>query len=322
MSIFYYASGDGTWLKGWRNDGTGPAVVLVPGCGTVPTAWPSLNGADCGYTVVTHYQRGVMGSERPQDLDRIKIEDHASDLLALIDHEGLDRVLLAAWSIGVNVAFEFALEHPERVAGILAVAGVPGGTYHTMGAPWHLPKAMRRPAGLAVTHGIRLVSPLANNMLPRLPLNGTVTTAARLLGLVGPTATSDHAIAFARQFFQHDWHWFSRLAFAIDQHARIPVADVTCPVTVVAGLNDVITNAADCVSAASRLPDVRMRVIPGTHFLPLEHPEVMLDEVAALAVRSRTGSRIGPDTIRTGGQQTVTRSRSDARRRAKAAISA
>ena len=41
---------------------------------------------------------------------------------------GVDRCVVAGWSFGVNTAFELALRHPERVSGLFAVAGVPGGT--------------------------------------------------------------------------------------------------------------------------------------------------------------------------------------------------
>ena len=43
------------------------------------------------------------------------------------------------WSMGVNTAFELALRNPERVAGLFAVAGVPGDTFATMLGPLRLP---------------------------------------------------------------------------------------------------------------------------------------------------------------------------------------
>ena len=60
-----------------------------------------------------------------------------------MDHFGLDRPVLAGWSMGVNTVFELALRQPERVAGLFAVAGVPGDTFSTMLAPLYVPRARR-----------------------------------------------------------------------------------------------------------------------------------------------------------------------------------
>ena len=62
---------------------------------------------------------------------------------------------MAAWSIGVNVAFELAQRHPERVAGLMAVAGVPGGTFATMGGPLRVPRRLRRPLSTRVARAAR-----------------------------------------------------------------------------------------------------------------------------------------------------------------------
>ena len=60
-----------------------------------------------------------------------------------MDSQGIEKALIVSWSLGVNIAFEFALEHPDRVLGILGVAGVPGGTFATMGGPLRIPRALR-----------------------------------------------------------------------------------------------------------------------------------------------------------------------------------
>jgi pimeloyl-ACP methyl ester carboxylesterase len=64
---------------------------------------------------------------------------------------------------------------------------------------------------------------------------------------------------------------------------------VTHPVTLVAGKHDLITSMDDMVEAAGRIPHAELRVLPGSHFLPLEYPEELADELDALA--RRTGLR-------------------------------
>ena len=125
-------SDDGTRLRAWTNDPdgtrTGPTVLLCNGLGTNPYAWPALLDPSCTVRVVSWYHRGVGGSARPSDPDRCGIEEFVEDALSVMDHFGLDRPVLMGWSMGVNTMFELAFRHPERVAGLFAVAGVPGDT--------------------------------------------------------------------------------------------------------------------------------------------------------------------------------------------------
>jgi 3-oxoadipate enol-lactonase len=127
-STFDVRSSDGTTLRGWSSDGDGLPLLISNGLGTIPQAWPALIAPDSGYAAVTWYQRGTFGSQRPADPERIRVRDHVDDAVALLDARGIDRALVACWSVGVNVGFELTSRHPERVAGLLAVAGVPGGT--------------------------------------------------------------------------------------------------------------------------------------------------------------------------------------------------
>src|SRR2546425_11049456 len=76
-------------------------------------------------------------------------------MVALMGHQGIDRALVASWLIGVNIAIEMCHRHPERVAGILAVAGVPGGTFSTMGGPLRIPRRMRKPIATRVAKLMR-----------------------------------------------------------------------------------------------------------------------------------------------------------------------
>src|SRR4051794_34808441 len=173
VAHFEYLSGDGTRIRGWRNrdDGEGVPVVVSNGLGTPPTAWPALIRNNSGFRAVTWYYRGTGGSDRPADPTRIRVEDHMADLLALMDHEGIDKALLVCWSLGVNIAFEFAEQFPERVAGLLAVAGVPGGTFHAMGGLLRVPRRLRHPLFVA---GARFLSAAGGALswgASRLPMN-------------------------------------------------------------------------------------------------------------------------------------------------------
>ena len=285
-TTFPFGSADGTVLRGWRNDGVGLPLVIANGLGTIPEAWPALVEPDSGYRTSTWYYRGTFGSQRPADPARIRVEDHVSDLLALMDAEGLERALVASWSVGVNVAFELARRHPDRVAGILAVAGVPGGTFATMGGPLRIPRFLRHPIATRAAKSGRLAGPALTWLAPKVPVTPATAWAIAHSGFMLPAAKPEIVAPMLRQFLRQDWRWYATLAVAAAEHAPMDLAFVTCPVTLVAGRHDVLTSMHDMLDAARRIPHAHVTVLPGSHFLPLEYPELVHGALDELARRS------------------------------------
>jgi pimeloyl-ACP methyl ester carboxylesterase len=279
---FEYPSKDGTCIRGWRGDGDGVPLILSNGLGTIPQAWPALMKPDSGYRVRTWYYRGTFGSERPADPKRIRVEDHVDDLIALMDHEGIDRALLAGWSIGVNTAFEMAERHPDRVAGLMAVAGVPGGTFGTMGAPLRIPRRLRRPVATRAVKVLRAAGPLLTPVAHRIPVNDRLAWLITHSGFMLPAAKADVVTPMLKEFLKQDWRWYMKLAVAAAEHQVMDLSFVRCPTTLVAGKHDVLTSMDDVIDVASKIPQAQITVLPGSHFLPMEYPElisVALDEL-------------------------------------------
>jgi pimeloyl-ACP methyl ester carboxylesterase len=274
-------SADGTGLRTWTNGAEGVPLVISNGLGAPPSAWPRLAEADCGFTAVSWWHRGLGGSQRPDDPTRIRVEDHAADLEAVMDAAGLERALLLGWSVGVNVAFEFARAHPERVAGILGVGGVPGGSFRVCG-PTGIPTDLRGGVGRAAAWLLRLVGPPA----AALAVPGVDT--ARALGAENMPAVPDLATSadVARQFAAHPWTWYSELLLAAGEHRPMDTAFVSFPVTLVGGTLDVAAAAGDIAAVTAGMPRAQFVPLLGTHFLPLEQPDRLHHELVELAERA------------------------------------
>ncbi|MCU1591526.1 MAG: hypothetical protein JWP11_2782 [Frankiales bacterium] len=283
---FDYLSSDGTCIRGWRGDGDGPPVIISNGLGTIPKAWPGLITADCGYRVRTWYYRGTFGSERPLDPGRIRVEDHVADLIALMDAEGIERALVAGWSIGVNIAFEAAERHPDRVAGLMAVAGVPGGTFGTMGAPLRIPRRLRRPVATRAAKVMRAAGSLLTPVAGAIPVNDRLSWLVTHSGFMLPAAKADVVTPMLEEFLKQDWRWYMKLAVAAAEHQPMDVSFVTCPTTLVAGKWDVLTSMDDVIDTAARIPHAQVTVLPGSHFLPMEYPGLVSTALGELARRS------------------------------------
>ena len=285
-STFDVDSADGTRLRGWASDGDGPPLLLSNGLGTIPQAWPALVRADSGYATVSWYMRGTFGSQRPADPSRIRVEHHVEDALAVMDARGIDRALVASWSVGVNVAFELAERHPDRVAGLLAVAGVPGGTFATMGGPLRIPRRLRHPLATRTARASRLAGPALTWLAPKVPVNKRTAWLISHSGFMLPGADPDVLVPMLEEFVQQDWGWYMQLAVAAAEHEPMDLAFVRCPVTLVAGRHDVLTSVDDVLQAAQRIAHAQVTVLPGSHFLPLEHPDLVHAALDDLARRS------------------------------------
>ena len=276
---------DGTRIRWWDNGrpaGSGVPVDISNGLGASPAAWPFLGGD--GHPgpgtprAVTWHHRGLGGSERPRDPDRIRLADHVDDMVAVMDAAGIERAVVVGWSIGVSVAFEVARRYPDRVASLLVLGGVAGGGFR-VGPSW-TPAAVSRGLSRVSAWSLRVVGP---------PLAGLISLLPRGLDASGITAFAPAPLQtlaeVAREFSHHDWTWFSKMVLAAGEEPPIPVDDLRLPVTVVAGEFDTMAPVEDMVALADGIPGARLVRLPGTHFLPLQFPEVLHEELEALRDR-------------------------------------
>ncbi|MFT6563862.1 MAG: pimeloyl-ACP methyl ester carboxylesterase [Actinomycetes bacterium] len=234
-----------------------------------------------------------MGSAKPDDPSRIRIDDHIADALAVLDHAEIDRALLVAWSYGVNVSFELTREHPDRVAGLVMCAGVPGGTLDSAFAPLLIPRKLRKPIGLAVLKAGELVGPQLNALAKFVPVNRTTADVMRYTGMIMPSARSEDIVPWLDSFIKQDFSWYFHLFPAAGEHERIDPSFVDVPVTVAAGGMDTLTSMLDVVAFAKEIEHAQVHVLRGTHFIPLEFP----DEIMAMIDDVLLRSKLAPEQV-------------------------
>lgn len=284
--VRYYdvKSADGTRIRAWTNDADGPTVLLSNGLGTNPHAWPSLLRPDCGVHVVGWNHRGTGGSARPAD-GRVDLDSFIEDAVAVMDEAGIESAVVAGWSTGVTIAFELATRHPDRVLGILAVAGVPGNTFSTMLAPLRVPPVIARTVMVGVARSATITGHALAPLTRRLPWTNLTTDIVRRTHIIFPAADTAELRTLLQEFFTTHPAWYAKLALSVAEHARVSLSDIDIPVTFVAGRWDVLTGARDMLSASQRVRGSRYRELEATHFIPVEFPDVVLDELRQLLAR-------------------------------------
>lgn len=104
-----------------QGDSSGPLVMFLPG----PTdSWssyePVLQHIPWAFRSVAVSQRGHGDSDKPAG--GYRVEDFAADAISLLDRLGVERAVLVGHSGSCLVARRVAIDHPERVAGLLLEA--------------------------------------------------------------------------------------------------------------------------------------------------------------------------------------------------------
>ncbi|MGH3481285.1 MAG: alpha/beta fold hydrolase [Nocardioidaceae bacterium] len=264
---------DGAVLRAWRHGRDGHPVL---GVATIPELWPALLGPDTKLALHSWRPRGGLGCA---GAGASTVENHVADAIAVLDAAGEQRCVVVGWSLEVSIAAALALRHPDRVAGLLMIAGVPG-------ALTRLPEQIRCSLADTVTQVLRLAGPVLGAVLPRLPVTPATMWPLRHSGLMRPAADPFDTARLADRVLREHWDWFIRLALAVSTGPAQDLRGLRCPVTVLAGRHDMVTDVRRIAADLAGVAQTRLRILPTSHFIPLEAPEVVLDEVWALQHRA------------------------------------
>ncbi|APU17205.1 MULTISPECIES: alpha/beta fold hydrolase [Actinoalloteichus] len=297
-------SPDGTALVSWHSTTPGPPVLVCGALGAPAQSWPALTAPDAGLHAFGWHYRGTFGSARPTDPSRIMLTDHVGDALAVLDSAGIDRASVIGWSSGATVAAELARNAPDRVTGLMMIAGPPGDLLATIRGPWGAavdlvlgltsggpgPGPFR---GRGLVKGVmsggldamRLAAPLLAAGLPRLPPR-QLGALLRHSGLLLPAGDPALLAEVLRPFLHLDWAFYAELLRAVGSVPALDITGLRCPVTALVGRHDVVSDARALTEAVGRLPQARVRILPTSHFIPLEAPEEVAAEALLLVERA------------------------------------
>ena len=104
-------------------DGSGPALTLIHAGVAHLRMWDEQVAAWRNRWRVIRYDTRGFGRTLSEDVPY----SNRDDLRRLLDHLGVERTHLLGLSRGASIALDFTLEHPERVAALVWIAGGVGG---------------------------------------------------------------------------------------------------------------------------------------------------------------------------------------------------
>ncbi|MBM3523899.1 MAG: alpha/beta fold hydrolase [Alphaproteobacteria bacterium] len=109
----------------YRDEGAGPALVLVHGVGSRLDSWNGVVDALGGrWRTIRMDLRGHGRSDKPAG--PYSLYDFTGDIAGLLDVVGVERCHLAGFSLGGLIAQGFALRHPERLDRLVLLSTVAG----------------------------------------------------------------------------------------------------------------------------------------------------------------------------------------------------
>ena len=197
--------------------------------------------------------------------------DQVVDLSAVLDACGYERPVLVGNSRGGQIALDFAVTHPERVAGLVLLAPA------VSGAPV-VAESDLRPEEAAFWRELEAAEAAGdldalNRGEIRLWLDGLDAPEGRVTGAARQLALDMNAIALSAASPGHEPR-------VVDAWSR--AGEIACPVLVVVGDLDMRHLQARCHALVARIPGARLRVMPGVAHLPaLEQPDTVAGMVRA-----------------------------------------
>lgn len=265
-------------------------VLLGNGWSCPDTYWlyvaPALVGA--GHPVIVMDNRGHGESTLPRqpNLRAHNIKDHeidprrmAEDYIEVLDAAGVDRAVIVGHSLGVQNLFEAYKIAPERIAGLVPIAGTCENPVKTFADTPQLDALA--PIGWLIFRNLPLglvgplIRPISHPWLGHKVL--------RAIKAAGPGAEVDEIAPHVRQFSTLHVGVLMRMMATMQRHSAADVLpEIDVPVLVVAGTRDTFTPCKVQESIALRIPGAELRIFEDAgHMLPievdLELPQAVVD---------------------------------------------
>jgi pimeloyl-ACP methyl ester carboxylesterase len=239
--------------------GNGPLLLLINGLGFGRWAWfkqvPTLSRH---FRTITFDIRGEHSLSHG-------VADLCAEVVALLDHLGVEKAHVLGTSLGGFVAQKLALERPDLVDRLILVC---------------------------TSYGAREPQPMSFQALGKMIGGGSLNPerAARQ-GLVG--ATSDSYRAEHPKEFDLILRWrladssslsdyYQQIMAGTRFDAAFAVRNIASPTLVIHGDQDLYVPVANAVALAESIPDARLRIINGAgHLVFIEQAKEVNEEVVS-----------------------------------------
>lgn len=215
----------------------------------------------------------LRGYGRSQTRQAFQMEDHLTDLTALLDRQNAAKSLVLGWSLGGIFALELALRHPDRIRGLILIA--------TAARPWS-----DHPKVSWQDNVFTAIAGLINLAKPGWPWNieqfGKRSLFRYLIQQHRPDVYQYLAQEAAYAYLKTSRSATQALTTAIQQgYNRVPdLQQISCPALMLIGAADRHIAPVASRETAKAMKDCEWEEFPQTaHLLPWECPDLLLARI-------------------------------------------
>ena len=285
-----FTSFDGTKIA-YTVQGSGSPLILINGLVCDEWYWKyTVQHFSAHLQIITYDLRGHGKSAVPAVDDHVAIADHARDLAALSNHLGLQRPIVAGYSMGVQIMFEAYRQLRTRLGALIAVTGPyrnPAASFYGLPLPDPLIDALFQAA-------YKLEKPMAY-LWPRVFASPLVYPLSKLTGATRASR------ADMQGFYDHakdmNVNLFLRFAQGAAHHcAEDVLPTIAIPTFIIGARYDTFTPVSLSEHMARTIPEAEyLSLEQGTHTALIEEPEKINAAMEAF-LRDRVPELFLPDT--------------------------
>jgi pimeloyl-ACP methyl ester carboxylesterase len=246
--------------------------VLAPGLGTNIHCWKHLfEHFQDRFTMLTWDPRGTYRSSVPADLSRLRVEDHTDDMEAIVADLGWSSFVAGGWSMGVEIALEYAHLRP---GGVKALTLINGPYEHVLKTALGVRGADRVFDALlrAGQKAAPWIGPLARAFFQ---WDGAAALLVRLGLAADGTRGHEQFRRVMGEFSGMDWETYLGMIRLLNEHSAASyLPDIRVPTIITAGTNDAMTPIFTAGELNRAIAGSELYVIPaGTHYTMMEFPD-------------------------------------------------
>lgn len=264
---------------------TGPPILLLHAGIADLTSWDALVPllAAAGHRVVRYDARGF-GLSVTEDVEY----SNRADAIAVLDALEIQRAILVGNSRGGQIAFDIAIEYPERVHAVVGVGagfgGYEGEATAEEIAAFERMDALEERLDAAGPAGDPEALDAVVDLDVRFWVDGPGQPDDRV-----PATIRDHVRRMDRAHY--DPTRIQGRTIPLDPPAVDRIADLRCPILAIAGALDATDVAQTARHLEANAPDARAVILPDVaHMIGLEAPDRLAALMAEFLAPGRQGS--------------------------------
>jgi len=249
----------------WREAGRGPPVLLIHGVGLNADAWePQIIALSARRRVIAADMPGHGGSDLMPEGEGL--DGYVTSMADLIDALGISPVPVVGHSMGALIALGLALDHPQKVAALVALNGV-----------YCRDPVARSAVGIRaaqLTGGVFEVAGPIARWYPDDPNGALARRTADWLHGVNPKGYAAAYRVFASSDHVHEGR----------------LGELVCRALFLTGVSDPNSTPAMSERMAREAPYGRTVALPGArHMMHLTHPAEVTNTISAFLDAAQAG---------------------------------